>query len=168
MVSERFFSDLRYSPALLSFLDSRRRHLRPGGRVVPGHIALRLCAGDFLGEVEREKMWSERGSLLSNLSVAALAPKRFSPPTVEACTTVGDENVASLEPVELLSLDLAAASPEDALLSSVAFHLRLRSDRCTTALMLYLEADFGEDGDGGLSMAPARPSCSSTSKPRSK
>jgi len=167
LTSERFFSDLRYSPLLLSFLDSRRCHLRPGGRVIPGRIALRVCAGDFLGEVERNEMWQQRGPLLGNLSVAALASKSVSPPVAESRVAVGVDNVASLEAAELLNLDLATASPEDALLSNAAFRLRLRADRCTTALVLYLEADLGDGhGRGGLSMAPAPPACSSTSLPR--
>jgi len=151
LISGRLLSDLRYSPDLLRVLAARRRHLKPGGWVLPGRVVLCIAAADFSAEA-CDTWWRQHA--LDGLDLGALAPEATSPPACDASRVVEAARIASVQAAELLALDLADAAPEEAVPSQVPFRLTLKPDSLVTALVLYLDADLGPPGTAVVSMAP--------------
>jgi len=147
LTSERLLGDARYTAQLPAFLAARRRHLRPGGLVLPRRAALRVRAADFSAEADLREAW-RRWEPLGGLDLSPLAPGVGLPCTAEHVAAVPTDRIASVEASELFMLDLGSAAPADALLDEVPFSLRLDPERCATALVLTL--DLYLDGEEGV------------------
>mmetsp|Transcript_35310 Transcript_35310/g.75237 ORF Transcript_35310/g.75237 Transcript_35310/m.75237 type:complete len:609 (+) Transcript_35310:76-1902(+) len=136
LFSERWISELYYSPAMIDLLEARQRNLKPGGMVVPSHARLLLEAVDYSEEQAVDAaLWKGPLSMLAGLDVSPLAPD---PPSMEI-TKVSKSRVTS-PAFCLADLSLATASPSQALLNSVPFELELKSGSQMSGLALRVEA----------------------------
>lgn len=154
VLSERWASELRYSPALLELLQARRRHLKPGGRVLPPRATILLEAADFSKELARDAAL-RRGpaDVLADLDLRPLlAASTAELPFAEEGVEVPTSRISSAEPCTLLALDLTTATPEEALLARARFELSLRPGCVATSLLLRVEAPAA--GGSALAAGP--------------
>lgn len=146
--------DLRYGDALIELL-SARQHLRPGGQVVPNSCILCMCAADYSAEAAlttEGDCWHQRqqslGLDLSALGACALpqlagrcrAPVKFGDALPVALEAVPELRLSSVEAQKILHLSMSTSEVSDALPSALPFRVPLRPDRCTSAIVLYLDA----------------------------
>lgn len=158
VVGGGLLTDLRYGEGLLDLLSARRR-LRPGGRMVPSSCKLCICAADYSPEAALSTAgdsWQEcqktLGLDLTRLGACAIpqlgargkASAAVGDPVPATLEGVSEAQISSIGAQELLDLDTSSAAVEDALPSGVPFRIQLRPDRCTTAIVLYLDAVLAE------------------------
>lgn len=157
LLSGGFLMDLCYGNQLVQLI-AARRHLRPGGQILPHSCWLYVCAADYSAEAayttEGEAWLRCQRSLGLDLGMlgassmprltaqggrAALASDDVLPADLDV---VFQDRLASMEAHEVLNLHLPTAEIEDALPRATPFRVELRTDRCATALVLFLAASL--------------------------